>query len=63
MGTAAAFVLTSYFFNDVSGDNKENLAALLWVQTYMFIGMYVSFQLFFREKPDHPPSAVAEAPI
>lgn len=63
MGTAFAFVFTAYYFKDVTGDNKDNLARLLVMQSYMFVGMYAAFMLIFREKPEHPPSAVAEAPI
>lgn len=63
VGTAVAFLLTGYFFKDISGDNKENLYALLKVQGIIFTVVYISFQLVFREKPEHPPSAVAEAPV
>jgi len=63
IGTAVAFCLTGYFFNDISGDNKQNLYDLLKVQGIIFTAVYISFQLVFREKPEHPPSAVAEAPV
>ena len=63
IGTAVAFCLTGHFFADISGDNKENLNSLLKVQGIIFTAVYLSFQLVFREKPEHPPSAVSEAPV
>ena len=36
---------------------------LLKTQAIIFTAVYVSFQLVFRDKPEHPPSAVAEAAI
>lgn len=65
IGTATAFVLTGHYFNDKSmlGDNRENLNDLLKTQSIIFTSVYLFFQIVFREKPEHPPSAVAEAPI
>lgn len=33
------------------------------MQGVIFTVVYISFQLVFRDKPEHPPSAVSEAPV
>lgn len=66
MGTGLAFLLTGNYFADTdqtNEQNRDNLGDLLGSQSIIFTVVYVSFQLVFREKPEHPPSAIAEVPV
>lgn len=51
VGSGLAFGLTGYYFKDTTGDNKENLNQLLITQGAIFIIVYSSFQLIFRDRP------------
>ena len=62
LGTGLAFALNGFYFRDTTGDNKRCLNEMLVTQSWIFIGVYLAFQIVFREKPEHPPSAVATVP-
>jgi len=63
LGTALAFLLTSFFFADSKEDTITNLNNLLKFQAVLFTAIFLLFQLVMRDKPAIPPSAAALAPI
>lgn len=69
IGTMLSFGLAIYIFNDLSDtdessvDTRDLVNQLLLIQTVPIVITFVLFALLIREKPDIPPSAVAEAPI
>lgn len=66
LGTALAFVQTGIFYKDDNQTPEENRASLcrqLEVQGVIYVFIFIFFLVVFREKPEHPPSAVAEVPV
>ena len=67
LGPAASFGLTPVFLSrstDEAGitDMEQALKGIIYTQNTIFVVVFLSFILFFKNKPDQPPSAVAEEP-
>ena len=65
IGNAISFGLTGYYFKNAenSAEFKSALNQVIRIQTYGTMVTFVLFQVFFRNAPETPPSAVALAPM
>mmetsp|Transcript_35234 Transcript_35234/g.46400 ORF Transcript_35234/g.46400 Transcript_35234/m.46400 type:complete len:126 (-) Transcript_35234:124-501(-) len=64
LGNAISFFLTGWFFRsaETPDEIKAALQKALITQTCLVSFGFLFFQVTFRERPTHPPSAVAMAP-
>ena len=59
LGSGISFVLVLCSSLDQSYDTGQTLLKVMTIQNCMFAFVYIWFMIFFREKPEHPPSAAA----
>ena len=65
IGNAISFGLSGYYFKNAgnSAEFKSALNQVVRIQTISSIAIFVLFQVFFKNAPETPPSAVALAPM
>jgi Na+/melibiose symporter-like transporter len=61
VGSMTGMILTGSFFNDSTEIKSQMLSLFLYANLVLTVGFTI-FMIVFRDKPEHPPSAVALEP-
>ena len=63
LGTGITFAIDMHYTSLPELNINEALYEIMSVQNIMFLAVWLGFLIFFKEKPERPPSAAAEAPV